>query len=39
MSRRGTVLPIRRNWLLSFSSLLSTAGSGEGTLPNEAISP
>ena len=28
-----------RNWLLSFNSLLSTAGSGAGTVPNPAISP
>ena len=38
-SRRGTDLPISRNWLLSFSSLLSTAGNVAGTAPKPAISP
>ena len=39
MSRRGTDLPISRNWLLGLSSLLSTAGNAAGTLPKAAISP
>ena len=39
MSRRGIALPMRRYWSLLFSSDLSTAGSGEGTLAKDAISP
>ena len=39
VSRRGTDLPIRRKSLRALSSFGSTAGSGEGTVPNAAISP
>ena len=39
VSRRGTPLPISRQSFLALSSLGSTEGSGEGTLPNAAISP
>ena len=39
VSRRGTLLPIRRKSFLALSSLASTAGSVAGILPNAAISP
>ena len=39
ISRRGIALPMRRYWSFAFSSDLSTAGSVDGTLANDAISP
>ena len=39
VSRRGTPLPISRQSLRGLSSLASTFGNGDGTLPNAAISP
>ena len=39
VSRRGIGLPMSRYSAFGFRSVLSTAGSGEGTLPDAAISP